>query len=844
MRSALTAVAGLIAHLLLTGALAAQSTSSGDDFAAGAIDLPESSVGDEQPDELAFRSQRETFLEQRTRIVSEEEALQAQISARQQSLAALDAERAELLAKLGNKVREEEAATTRFTQRFETWATSALHPLRSTAFSLGTDTSIGGSHTSAGELVWIHRSNASVSYGLPIMLALLWILLRRNHNRAYLRWKSVLNPLVIALIVLFPLSAVAQHSTALEVEREKDSLALNLAKAQRLLALSQTQRYLHSLQSYESQGRRISVDDLDLSDSPLQPTTNVLVGSAEAVVLRAALHIKDGQNAQAVDALRELADDARFSTSANADRRFEASLSGAIRFLVSENEHSLAQALVSQFGPTMTDRGKLEAQLIQPSTVDFVFETPGGFDADESRGSAVVLADITYGASNAFSDRGISRPSYTDLPAPPKMSESIEPTQQKPVQTSLQEMARFAVIENSKPLMRMAIEAAHYDPGGVQDVTAAVDALVDAGFRDEAIQLINNAIAFYGSAPRDASAELREANRLALTRLSVACFRRGLLQEAKLALVDALKPLSSTERRLLATPLPPDVVDPWRLPEPELLVAPLYLGLIEERMGLDDSARLRFQSENERLLAAVVDGSGLNAPHLLNHLTLLGSSLDTTQSEVELAEINTLLNQLEGRSLEDLRRELAPTVAQHRTQLEQLDLMISEREAQVERLQEQVARAEEPEGKPGLASVLLLMRFLGLVLVSFACIAAPICIAFRYTRTKPLQKTSAFFWKLVETVGWVWILSVFSLPVGLGAILLSQFFLANQRQDSLSASDEDPLSLLIESINEVWPAPVEASDVSASLAKEMLQGENVSDNPWSNVIELLRETRS
>ncbi|MEM1142130.1 MAG: hypothetical protein AAGI88_06045 [Pseudomonadota bacterium] len=844
-------VGAFIVNLILAALVSAQSvpTRSGSEIQGPGT--AESRIGDNAAGTLDFRRQRESFQEQLALITGEEESLLAQIEARRQSLKALETQESELLLALDSVAVTESSKTATFTQRFDSWVVSAFHPLslldpkpeNSGIAGAGTDSSTG--------LSWSPWDDATISIGIPLMLALLWLLLRRNHHGAYLRWKTLLNPVVIALLVVFPLSAIAEIPTGSRGSLDASSLSDNLMEANRLLALSQTQRYLHSLRSYGSERRRVTVRDLDLSGSPLKPSTSVIPGTTEALILEAALHLHEGNNTNAVNSLQELAAETyEVDQAVEYSREFESSIEGVVRFLVSENEDQLAGDIFSRFGSRLANKSVIKAQLTRPPASALEFEAQESFGDrsfgdSNANGSAGTLTNIAFDASNAFAGRATNELSPIKGRGRDAAMDTSARSQQQSKQSSLQEMARFAVNENSEPLLRMAIEAASYDPGEAVDVVNALDALLDAGYKTEALQLINNAIDFYRNAPREVAGESRNAHHLALRRLSLEAFRRGLFPEAKTALVAALKPLSSRERRLLVTPLPPGTIQPWRLPEPNALVAPLYLGLIEEQAGNNDSARRRFRSENERALRALIDDSGLIAPDLLNHLTLLGSSLDTTLDRAELTEVNTLLVQLEQNRLNELRGEYAPAVTQRRNELTDLDLRISERRAQIERLQAQVALADKPEEKPGIATLLSIIRFVGLVLVCAACLTAPVCIALRYAKTKPLQKTSAFVWKAVETIGWIWMLTIFSLPAGLGAILLAQFFLASLRRDSWSPSDEDPLGILIDSVEETWPAQVETTDASASLAKEMLQRESTSsETPWSNVIELLRETRS
>jgi len=351
-----------------------------------------------------------------------------------------------------------------------------------------------------------------------------------------------------------------------------------------------------------------------------------------------------------------------------------------------------------------------------------------------------------------------------------------------------------------------------------------VDAHLQSGRVSTASRLLSDAIERLAEGEEQLLATGSVATVDALAYLSRASLARELYGVAENALIEALKPLTVARRRALELQVPAGAVPPSRLPYPARVPAPLYLGLLHEKQERGSAARSRFEQEAYLALGKLVKGEGDTAD-LLNSLTLLAGTLDPKTEAGLLRDVDKLLRGIEERDLEALKAAQEPGVAPLRKALDSNKREAERLRADIVTLRNNIDEMTPGAAGLGLSALLLTLRSVGALLVVAALCFAAVSMAFEHALPQRRQRLHAFWWKLAESMGWVWVLSVISAPLGAAVVALSRRLYLNRAP---AAADVDERQQAI-------PAKPGRRDFEHD-------GDR-SDHDWDNVIRMLRDTK-
>lgn len=736
---------------------------------------------DREPAELTARESaissdyarnRALFQTQRAELAKAPERLDEAIRNREAALRALREEKARLAERVAESSRDRLGGLRSLTRSVENATILLLQPFPVIGARLWNDS--GDDATLSLET----RSDSDdislyLSILLPASLGLALVLASRVFPGFFNRHRRNLLFSVLLLMLILPLSSFAQERDPQSAKTSQEALPSTepsieeiLRQADEVLGLSRIQRYIRLLTSPAAEGKRIRISGVDLSATPFTYFTSVVVGTGEYRATLAALHLAEGDRDAAVRELRALSyPDMRYATRDADANRYESLLRTAALFLLRNEAQALAVNVIHLHLPELSSSDSFRQ--LYPELLHHSLTVTAGRLAGQ-------VIEKTGEPQRLIEYAETLYPSGMDTLARAALDKALRNANSP---RTLEAIIEVGLAREDAAVVEAAAAAA---PALIDDLAVLLrvsDTLRDAGRQALATRLLEDAITRTAASEFTSVQGRQVSSTEALTFLSSESFERRLLHVAEEAGIEAIKPLSRAERSDLVMTAPPVVIDPLRVPEPDSLVSPLYFGLLYEQQGRPDAAKQRFAAETRALAETLVASEGLYVPDMINHLSLLGSTLGSAEEAQTLAQLDRLLLRLEGRSLDDLRASQSEVMQRQQARIERADAQLLTLQKEIDAL----SAALEPRGTEILAragsTLLLCLRTLALLALCCAVVIAVTTLARRDAQSRPTHRAYALWWKLVEGMGWVWVVSVFSAPLGLFAIVIAQFFL-------------------------------------------------------------------
>ena len=800
---------------LLALATAAGAQLAGAEAITGAVSQDSNSIADE------YQRNRLSFQQQKAELLEELPTLEGERARKEEQLRALREDRAELT-RLTLETPEDLAGLRAATRGVESATFLALQPFVALTARAFQSPDAG---PEANSIPWVSGDTVSryLSFLLPITILLLFWCLRRFEPELYDRHRKHLQMFVLSVVLLLPLSSFAQDDPGAQ-ERTGEALEPGLTEmlrtADEVLGLTRVQRYIQWFSSTRSAGRRLRISDVDLSATPFVYFDSVVGGSGEFYMTLAALHFADGNTEAARRQMLALADPGTRYASQNSNRdQYEAMFATAAAFLFENEAPELGEEIIRLHLSELRNRETFEA--VFSGLIEHSFSRTAVALAQQLIDQTSDADDLLVYAQ-ALYDREFATYGQNALA---KALDNVETV------PALRVAFDLALIQREDALLQRALRQAGPMIDDLVVVLELADALRDFEREPAARTLMASVI---GRAEAGSSFTISgeaATSTEALAYVSAQAYDRGMFTIAETAAAAAIAPLSRVERGALTIATPSAALDPLRIPEPEKLVSSLYLGLLDEQRGRTSDARQRYLEESRELLANLLDSNGLYVPDMMNHLALLGSTLSAQSEPETMAQLDRVLLRLEREALDDLRTEQSAALTGTRSELAELDAEISATLAEIAALQAGLEARERSLIGLALSAILLLLRSIGLLLICAAVAFVVVQFALQYSRTRAAHRGHAFGWKLFEGLGWTWVASIFSAPLGLLAIVVSQFFMLFQERSELafeyrrkSPQGAGPA-----------PAPLEKRQKARKSAADR------SDQEWSKVIQMLRE---
>lgn len=610
---------------------------------------------------------------------------------------------------------------------------------------------------------------------MVVTLALAVLFLKKYHSDFYQKYRGLIFKLGIITILILPISSFAEESG----DPSLDSL---LESADSLLEKTPVQRYLLDLEPLADKSRQYRIHNLDMSGKLLPAFDSFITGTAEYYTTMATLYEMDGQTEAVLEKLSHLADEKlKFTNKANAQRIIVAS----ITFLLSHGQNDTAAKILESHIKYLSSPSSILAlhRVFNDKSLSVSANLLATHSIEKSKKSAdlVHLARVFYERGDRASGRNALRKALNYSRSTTEVTGVLN--------QAISQGETDIIIQLTTHVEKVFFDASQFF--GLAEI------LGKAGRLEESRKIIEVLIEKADRSGVKAVNGKRVNKATALSYISNKCFALGLFDLAERSGGLLIRSLSSTERSNFKMSLPQSQQDAFDLPNPDSLTAPLYFGILYEAMDEPSKAKKLYERETSSLLEKLVRSNGLNIPDMLNHLSLLGRRLLEDKDYERLAVLDNVMSKLEAIRLANLRKALAPTINSMKVAIGQKNeeassLRIKIKDQAKGNIQTTMGGPAQEKG-PGVPSIVfsgifLPLRILTLVAYVIAVVAGLIAIARRYASRFSEQRFYAFASKITENVGWLYVFTLITAPVGFILVFVAQFAQLAYSSDGSSRS--------------------------------------------------------
>ncbi|RLA45243.1 MAG: hypothetical protein DRR42_19600 [Gammaproteobacteria bacterium] len=629
----------------------------------------------------------------------------------------------------------------------------------------------------AGDMAAILQFFMSVLMVITFVLTILF--LRKVHSEFYQKYRGLIFKLGIIMILILPVSSFAE-------ENEDPSLDSLLKSAHFLLNKTLVQRYILDLEPLAEKSQRYRIDSLGISGKTLPAFDSFVTGTAEYYMTMANLYEMDGQTEAVLEQLSHLAEEKlRFTNNANAERI----IVGGITFLLSRGRNDIAAKI-------------LETHIKYLSSPSSILTLHGLFNGKSLSVSANLLASHSINKSKKSADLALlARVFYEGGDRTSGQNALRKALNYSRSTTEVTEILNQAISQGETDIIIQLTTHVEKVFSDASQFFKLADILRNAGRLEESRKIIEVLIEKAGRSGINLVNGDRTNKSTVLSYISNKCFELGLFDLAERSGGLLIRSLSSSERSSFKMSLPQSQQDTFDLPNPNSLAAPLYFGILYEVMDAPSKAEKLYEREISSLLERLIASNGLNIPDMLNNLSLLGRRLLEDKDYERLAILDDVMTKLENIRLANLREKQVPTVEKMKQVIDQKSEEASNLRAKIKDQAKDSSQtsAGEParENGPGVLSIVfsgifLALRALTLVFYIVVVFAGVIAIARRYSRRFSEQRFYAFVSKVTENIGWVYIFTLMSAPLGFVLVFSAQFAQLMFSSDGSTRPDREP----------------------------------------------------
>jgi len=602
-----------------------------------------------------------------------------------------------------------------------------------------------------------------VSYLFPIAFILGALFMRRYHHDIYQRRSRLILLLGVAIALILPLSAGAEEVS----EPTLDSL---LSKTESILALTPAQKYLLDMEQLGDENRYYQITNLNLSGGRFLVYPAFNIGSGEHIMTMAALYEANNQPEMVVEQLQKLSrKDINFTDKKNAGPIISTAITG----LLAMGNTQIAAELYGANGGLIKSTDQLLA-------LHNLFSARSrSVSATDVTNQAIELATQTpelLKIYDSLAERGDDTSATNALLRASKVSMNVE---------EVSSVLGKSLAANNTEAVLSTLERGAAILSEVSQYFRIVDQLLQAQRPEEANKFLDSLIDKVNSSEFVTvnGAQLSKAQ--ALGAISSESFERGLFEAAESSASEAVKKLSRSERSTFMMRAPRSQLEKADLRDTAQLAAPLYFGLLKEAMGAPERAESLYANETSSALKEIINSNGLSIPQMRNHLTLLARRLIESNDTQTLAAVDRVLVQLEKFALDRTQESLAQVVASKEAGIRNLEELLKAQNAQINNARQQDTAEEPGSLRKIYSAVFLPLRALALLAFISAFIAAIIAITRRYTSQFSMHRFYAYTTKLLESIGWMYIVSILMAPVGIMMVFMGQWLMIRQANWSL-----------------------------------------------------------
>ncbi len=581
--------------------------------------------------------------------------------------------------------------------------------------------------------------------------------------------------IIIVCMVLF-ISTIAAPLLASDLEN-REELIDKLELVGQVLSQSDHQRYIAILEAKPDSSIRIPA--LQSGDKHFTVFNKVRTDSPEYWYTLAALYTHENMKGRTIEATKAMIKQAKWSNSKNHQNM----IINCIDYLLQEQQTELVSNAIDTLIPKISS----PSVLLQLATI---------LENNDMRGSAEKVLGQAINRANTVSEllelsgHLLARNEFD------KGNKALNMAWQKvkSIKELLQVLA-FAIKSDRDELITTIAEEVGKSSNVLGERLKVVDLFLNNQRKEEAITVFSKMI-------NDVNRSSKKKKDHFLFLIDAA-LERKLLPQARNA--TNLLFMQIQDHMAFLVPYGKKLESASEIPDKDKITLPQFYGLLNEEQGIFDEAESAYINDLMWSLDQILKSYGYSFPDTMNSFYLLGRTWVRENRAELLKRLDTIYSIIEAQFMNEQK-----LVEQQ--QLSDLKLKLQSLEKQ---LQQAAKRASE--ATTALASTRRGMFFqtvsttatiLFLILVAAGCIV----ISFTYARSLTRCKTFGFAVKLVETTGWVRVLTVFGIPSGIIAVVSAQFLeLIQQNQENTKS-----ISMAITAPAEQWAG----SKISAPAQEE------------------------
>ncbi len=554
--------------------------------------------------------------------------------------------------------------------------------------------------------------------------------------------------IIIVCMVLF-ISAIAAPLFASDLEN-REELIDKLELVGKVLSQSDHQRYIAILEAKPDS--TIRVPELQSGNKHFEVFTNVRAGSPEYWYTLAALYTHENMKGRAIEATRTMIEQAKWSNSQNHQNM----IINCVDYLLQEQQtevvsNAIAPLILKINAPSV---------LLQLATI---------LEKNDMRGSAEkVLGEAVKKAKTVSELLELSKHLFGKNEFD-KGNQALDMAWKKVKSTDeLLQVLTFAIESDRDELITKIAEEVGRFSNNLTERLKVVDLFLNNQRKEEAITVFSKMI----NDVNRSSGQKKDH----FLYLIDAALERKLLPQARNA--TNLLFMQVQDHMAFSIPMGQKLESAAGIPDKDKITLPQFYGLLNEEQMIFDEAESAYINDLMWSLDQILKSYGYSFPDSMNSFYLLGRTWVRENRAELLKRLDTIYSIIEEQFINE--QELV-----EQQQLSDLKSKIEALEKDFQQATQKSSQATKRLAKTKRKMVIQMAStsatVLFLILVSIGCIV----ISFNYARSLTRCKSFGFAGKLVETTGWVRVLTVFGIPSGFIAVISAQFLeLIQQNQEN------------------------------------------------------------
>jgi len=572
----------------------------------------------------------------------------------------------------------------------------------------------------------------------PIFLINIFLYLLIREKELFKRRKKLIIALFLIILLFFYLPVVSgKEKNDTRKKQESPEIEKKLDTLNALLKMTKIERAIYMLEKKPS--TIINIPEIEVSNVYLKPWRTVNINKPEYYFTLGSLYYETRQKSKAINELNEI-----FKFDFRYYRReidkYQKMLISLAKFFIEENMLESASKSINSLVTASKDVTLLL------NFADYLYQKMMYDSARKVLNRAILVAE-NYKDLIKLADFLLNKKRFEE--AAGAIDKAISSTYRLDV---LKEIIKYTVKKKMYDQIKKAVERYITYARTTEDFLNLAEFLIEAKMRENASITIKAAIE-------------RSRNIESLIKISRFALNNEMYEHGISSIKKALEKWRISWSYLIDSPHVLYAIK--ELPTNEKITLPVYLGIIQQKGGFFDSAKLSYETAIILELDEIIDSFAFKIKGNLNNFFYLKQLWQISEEFENLKKLNPIFSLLQKKYLEDLKKKNDEQITQLEEEIKTLKQNHMDLKSQIGKLRIKNIK----EQAKIFTHLLRLFSFLTIVVLVIIWMTKKSLQAAREVR---IYKFFAFVWKFVETWGWVLIFTVINFLAGIIYILIAQ----------------------------------------------------------------------